>query len=75
MPIVLTFVFSRVAPNPNLDESQVIFVGNFGSKNFRGMFSSTMDLSLSNWFLVNWVTVKSQMDVLLMDGFVQTVVE
>ena len=70
MPIVLTFVFSRVAPNPNLDESQVIFVGNFGSKNFRGMFPSTMDLSLSNW-----VTVKSQMDVLLIDGFVQTVVE
>ena len=31
--------YSRVAPIPNLDESQVIFVGNFGSKNFREMYS------------------------------------
>ena len=55
--------YSRLAPIPNLDESQVILFGNFGSNNFREMFSLTIDLSLSNWFL--WVTVKSKMEFFL----------
>ena len=53
----------RVALIPNLDESQVIFVGNFKSKNFREMFSLNIDLSLSNWFLE--VMGKSQMEFFL----------
>ena len=54
---------SRVAPIPNLDELQVIFVGNFGSKYFREMFSLSMDVSLTNWLL--WVRVKSQIEFFL----------
>ena len=53
----------RVALISNLDESQVIFVGNFKSKNFREMFSLNIDLSLSNWFLE--VMGKSQMEFFL----------
>ena len=54
---------SSVAPIPNLGESPVNFVGNFGSKNFREVFSLIIDLSLSNRFM--WVMVKSQMDFFL----------
>ena len=54
---------SSVAPIPNLNESPVNFVGNFGWKNYREMFSLIIDLSLSNRFL--WVKVKSQMDFFL----------
>ena len=44
-------------------ESQLIFVGNFWSKSFKQMFSLTMDLSFSDWFI--WVTVESQMEFFL----------
>lgn len=62
MLIVLRF-FSRVAPIPNLDKSQVIFVGNFESRNFGEMFSLTIDLSLSSQFLS--VTLESQVEFLI----------
>ena len=46
--MALMFFCSRVALIPDLDKSQLIFVGNFGSKHFREMLSLTIDLSLTN---------------------------
>ena len=46
---------SRVRPIPNLNYSLVIYVGNFGSKDFRQIFSLTIDVNLSNLFLLDAV--------------------
>ena len=48
-----------------MDQSHVIFVFDVMSKNVRDMFSLTIGLILSNWFL--WVTVKTQMEFFFMN--------
>ena len=64
---MLLYFCSRVALIPNLDQSHVIFIFDVMSKNVREMFSLTIGLILSNWFL--WVTVKTQMEFFFTNPF------